>query len=311
MLDSNEIITTVQAIDLMPSEADLDKWVSFTETVSAGFDEAKRLGIGYVYKQAKRSLKDTKFEEYCRAIGVSKQVVYREIKFFDANQEVDMPETITASKYAEIKGTTPKEKIESYKTLEATLGKVPSVKDIREDKENFKKVPTTVQTETKLKEPSEIIEVELEPTKDYKVLYEREVILHKKTKDKLKKERELKDKRNKEKAELKANTVDLAPLKEAQKQLDAFWDSLHTAQRNYMGKLNKEHKRQFVIQATTEPKHYIVLGLSEEATLDEVKIAYRKLAKQLHPDMPDGDEVKFKKIAEAYKKIKELHNARQ
>ena len=44
-----------------------------------------------------------------------------------------------------------------------------------------------------------------------------------------------------------------------------------------------------------------VLGLSQEASEDEVKKAYRSLAKKYHPDNKEtGDEAKFKQIQEAY-----------
>ena len=49
--------------------------------------------------------------------------------------------------------------------------------------------------------------------------------------------------------------------------------------------------------------YYEVLGVSKTATADELKIAYRKLALQYHPDKNQGDkeaEEKFKEAAEAY-----------
>jgi tetratricopeptide (TPR) repeat protein len=52
--------------------------------------------------------------------------------------------------------------------------------------------------------------------------------------------------------------------------------------------------------------YYHVLGLNQNATPEEIKEAYRKLAKKYHPDANQGDpeaEEKFKKINEAYQTL--------
>jgi DnaJ-class molecular chaperone len=48
---------------------------------------------------------------------------------------------------------------------------------------------------------------------------------------------------------------------------------------------------------------YAVLGVKQEATQDEIRKAYRQLAKKLHPDLNPGDkaaEEKFKQVSVAY-----------
>ena len=52
-----------------------------------------------------------------------------------------------------------------------------------------------------------------------------------------------------------------------------------------------------------EPDYYKVLGLSRNASTDEIRKAYRKLAKENHPDMKPDDKsaaAKFKEIQQAY-----------
>lgn len=51
--------------------------------------------------------------------------------------------------------------------------------------------------------------------------------------------------------------------------------------------------------ASSKPDYYKTLGVSRNATDDEIKKAYRKLARKYHPDA-GGDEEKFKEINEAY-----------
>ena len=46
-------------------------------------------------------------------------------------------------------------------------------------------------------------------------------------------------------------------------------------------------------------KHYEILGISENASTDEIKKAYRKIAMKEHPDK-GGDPEKFKQVNEAY-----------
>lgn len=46
--------------------------------------------------------------------------------------------------------------------------------------------------------------------------------------------------------------------------------------------------------------YYNILGVSKDATREEIKNAYRRLAHKYHPDKKDGDEMKFKEINEAY-----------
>ncbi|MCF8025513.1 MAG: DnaJ domain-containing protein [Desulfobacteraceae bacterium] len=46
--------------------------------------------------------------------------------------------------------------------------------------------------------------------------------------------------------------------------------------------------------------YYAILGIPADASHEEVKTAYRRLAKQYHPDHAGGDSRKFRDIQEAY-----------
>lgn len=49
--------------------------------------------------------------------------------------------------------------------------------------------------------------------------------------------------------------------------------------------------------------HYTTLGLTKNATADEIKQAYKKLAMKHHPDRNGGNEAKFKEISSAYETL--------
>lgn len=51
--------------------------------------------------------------------------------------------------------------------------------------------------------------------------------------------------------------------------------------------------------------YYEILGISKDASADEIKKAFRKLAVKHHPDKEGGNEEKFKEINEAYEVLKD------
>lgn len=66
--------------------------------------------------------------------------------------------------------------------------------------------------------------------------------------------------------------------------------------------------------AESKRDYYEVLGVSKDATDDELKKAYRVLAKKYHPDMNPGDkeaEIKFKEASEAYAVLSDPDKRRQ
>ena len=60
--------------------------------------------------------------------------------------------------------------------------------------------------------------------------------------------------------------------------------------------------------------YYQILGISRQSTPEEIKKAYRRLARQYHPDMNKGDkkaEERFKEISEAYSVLSEADKRKQ
>ena len=50
----------------------------------------------------------------------------------------------------------------------------------------------------------------------------------------------------------------------------------------------------------TKRDYYEVLGISKDASADEIKKAFRRAALKYHPDKEGGDEAKYKEAGEAY-----------
>ncbi len=57
--------------------------------------------------------------------------------------------------------------------------------------------------------------------------------------------------------------------------------------------------------------YYTVLGVSREASEEDIKKAYRKLAHQYHPDKAGGNEAKFKEVNEAYQVLSDRQKRAQ
>lgn len=57
--------------------------------------------------------------------------------------------------------------------------------------------------------------------------------------------------------------------------------------------------------------YYAILGISSMATADEIKAAYRRLAKAYHPDCYQGGSHAFRQIQEAYQVLGDAERRRQ
>src|SRR6266576_868283 len=57
--------------------------------------------------------------------------------------------------------------------------------------------------------------------------------------------------------------------------------------------------------------YYEILGVSRSASADDIKTAYRKLARKFHPDLNPGDkaaETRFKELQHAYDVLSDAEN---
>ena len=64
----------------------------------------------------------------------------------------------------------------------------------------------------------------------------------------------------------------------------------------------------------TRPDYYKTLGVDKKATAEEIKKAYRKLARQYHPDRNPDDkqaEARFKEISQAHDVLGDPEKRRQ
>lgn len=57
--------------------------------------------------------------------------------------------------------------------------------------------------------------------------------------------------------------------------------------------------------------YYKILGVAQDASQDDIKKAFRRLAHEYHPDKKTGDEKKFKEINQAYQILSDKNKRQQ
>lgn len=86
------------------------------------------------------------------------------------------------------------------------------------------------------------------------------------------------------------------------RELDREIDSVAMAMLDRLVAIKAQHAQCRVLPDSPVACHYTTLGLSCDASFDEIRTQYRRLAKKYHPDR-GGDTRRMQAITEAYRAI--------